>query len=359
MNLSVLIKKFDWILLTLVLAILAGAIFTFYGVNQRAGEIITREVALIAVGLIIVFSVSALDYRIFKNYSASSILIYTFAILLLLLALSSQKVRGVSSWIVIENLQFQPSEFAKLAVLILLAKYFSQKHAQIYSTRHILASGVYVGIPAFLTLIQPDFGSAAVFLGLWLAMLLFSGIKRKHLTVIIMLGLVLSSLAWFLFFQTYQKNRILSFLNPYLDPRGIGYSTIQAQTALGSGGLWGSFFKPGPQALVAVPEPYTDFTFAVLGNKLGLVGIFGLLFLVAALIFRLGLIVSRSSSNFPKLFILGFATILFIHATINAGMNLGVLPITGIPFPFLSYGGSYLITLMIGLGLVESIKIHG
>lgn len=353
------VKKFDWGLLLLALVILTLSMLTFHDTGARGNLIVQKQFILILVSVGLMLTVSFFDYRIFKNYTISSVLVYSLSILLLLIALASNPVRGSSAWIFIGGYGFQPSEFAKLAILILLAKYFSQKHIEIYRTHHILASGIYAAVPATLTLLQPDFGSMMVFVAMWLFMLLFAGIKRKHLMAIIMIGIVVFSFAWFLAFKPYQKDRIIVFVNPYIDPRGIGYNTIQAQTTFGSGGIFGTFFNREKKLSNLVPEQHTDFAFASYGQRFGFVGVTVLLGLIITLIVRIGLIGTRTNNNFAKLFSLGLITIIFVHVFLNAGMNLGILPITGIPFSFLSYGGSHLITLMVGLGLIESIKIRG
>ncbi len=354
------LRKFDWVLLGVALAILALSVGAFYQSGARADQVVARQLAVALLGAAAALVVSLFDYRIFKNNSLPSIFVYLLSILFLAMALASSAVRGSHSWVFVAGYGFQPSEFAKLALLILLAKYFSQKHVQIYRTHHILASGVYAAIPAALTLVQPDFGSMMVFAALWLAMLLFSGIKRRHLLTILMLGLIIFSFAWFLAFKPYQKSRIISFINPYLDPRGIGYSAIQAQTTFGSGRLLGAVFdKESDSLAVLVPEHYTDFAFATFGQKFGFGGILLLVLLLAVLVSRISSIALRTNNNFARLFCLGLITLIFTHVFLNAGMNLGILPITGIPFSFLSYGGSHLITLMVGLGLVESIRVRG
>jgi rod shape determining protein RodA len=352
------IKKFDWVLLLLPLGILTLAMLTYYQSGTKSLTIIEKEFFFILGGLALMFFVAWIDYKVFKNNSSPSIFLYVIAVVFLAATLEAQAVRGSSAWLSIFGFKFQPSEFAKLAVLILLAKYFSQKHVEIYSYKHILASAIYAAIPAGLVLFQPDFGSTMVFVFLWLGMLFFSGIKRKHMVIIIMIGLIGMSMSWFFAFKPYQKDRILSFLNPYIDPRGIGYNTIQAQTTFGSGQLFGTFFSD-KKIVVLVPEQYTDFTFAAFGQKFGFVGIVILLLMLLMLILRIGSIAARAPNNFAKLFSLGLITIIFTHAFLNAGMNLGILPITGIPFPFLSYGGSNLMTLMMGLGIIESIKVRG
>ena len=352
-------RKFDWTLLGIVAAIVVLGIATFWGIGAKSSDFVQRQVIFLLLGIAVMIAVSFFDYRIFKNFSSASIAIYLVATILLFFALASREIRGVSSWIIFKNITFEPSELAKLAVLILLAKYFSQKHVEIYRTPHILASGLYVLLPAALTLFQPDLGSAIVFVSLWIAMLLLAGIKRKHLLVILMAGVVLSSLAWFFVFKPYQKDRITSFINPYLDPRGSGYNVLQSRITLGSGQLLGTVFgKQRASSLVLVPEPFNDFAFSTFARKFGFAGVIILFSLLLAFMFRVGSIATRTDNNFAKLFSLGFLVIVFTHIFINAGMNLGILPITGIPFSFLSYGGSHLTTLMLGLGIIQSIKLH-
>lgn len=353
------LKKIDWVLFFITALIVFMGIFSFYQSGARATYLMQKQTIFALVGLTVMIGVSFVDYRIFRNYSSASIILYIISIILLIVALGFGKVRGASSWIFIGSVGFQPSEFAKLALVILLAKYFSQKHVEIYRTPHLIASAAYTALPATLTLLQPDFGSTVVFAVIWVAMLIFAGIKRKHLTAILMIGLISISFSWFVLFKQYQKDRIISFINPYLDPQGIGYNIIQAQTTFGSGGVWGTFISGNTKELsVLVPEQYTDFAFAAFGQKFGLAGVVMLFVLFLILLNRVGSIAFRLTNNFAKLFSLGLITIISVHVILNAGMNLGALPITGLPFTFLSYGGSHLITVLIGLGLVLSIKVR-
>ncbi|MFH1769686.1 MAG: FtsW/RodA/SpoVE family cell cycle protein [Parcubacteria group bacterium] len=352
-------KKFDWPLLMVTLILSGISIATFYLIDPSYNEIITRQIVLVSIGILAFIGFSFFDYRIFKNNSLPSILFYVITVGLLLLTLTSPEIRGARAWTTVLGLRFEPSEIAKLAVLILLAKYFSQKHVEIYRTPHILASGIYAGIPAVITFLQSDLGSMIVFIALWLGMLTFSGINKKHLLAILMIGVVLASLAWFVVLQDYQKQRLASFIDPYLDPLESGYSTIQAKTTLGSGMLMGTLLGGREDsALITVPEPHTDFAFAALAQKFGFIGVIAVLGLLGFLLLRIGSITIGANNNFAKLYGLGLMMIIFIHIIINVGMNLGVMPITGIPLPFLSYGGSHLITLMIGLGLIQSIKMR-
>ncbi len=354
------LKKIDWVIVACVCLLVAAGIAGFYGINEHAASIIKRQTLFGFLGLCTMLFIARIDYRIFKNYSLVSLAPYFITVVLLCVTLASARIRGISAWIVLFNrYQVQPSEFAKLALLILLAKYFSQKHAEIYNMRHIIASGMYAAVPAVLTLIQPDLGSMVVFGVLWVGMLFFSGIRRRHLYMIFMVAVMMSSLAWFFVFKQYQKDRIIAFINPYTDARGIGYNTIQAETTVGSGRLFGSFFSRGHNVVVLVPEPYTDFAFGAFAQRFGLFGVVGFLAVFLVLLFRMAAIGSRSRNNFAKLFTLGFLTILVTHFTINVGMNVGLLPITGIPLSFLSYGGSHLVMVMVGVGIVQSIRIYG
>ena len=351
------LKKLDWWLFAIVVIIVGLGISSFYDIGPKSPDIIQRQIIFLGIGLAVMFAVSFFDYRILKNFSSASIILYLLAIILLLFALASREIRGVSSWIVFGNFTFEPSEFAKLAILILLAKYFSQKHVEIYHGHHVLASGLYTLLPAAITMIQPDLGSVIVIFCIWIGMLVFAGIKRRHLLVIFMATVIFSTIGWFAVLKPYQKTRIAAFINPYLDPRGTGYNILQSKITFGSGQWLGIAFDKKTSQRALVPEPYNDFAFANFARKFGFVGIAVLLILFLLLLSRINSIAIRTDNNFAKLFSLGFLTIIFAHVIINAGVNLGFLPITGIPFSFLSYGGSHLITLMIGLGIIQNIRI--
>lgn len=333
--------------------------FSMAGMGPNIRPFLEKQIYFLIVGSVLIFLVSFFDYRVFKNSSLPSLLIYLIALVLLVISLMSSSVRGINAWINFGSIRLEPSEFAKLAVVILLAKYFSQKHAEIYRIHHIVASGVYAMVPALLVLKQPDLGSAFIFFAIWLSMLLAVGIKRKHLMIIFFSAILVASVAWLVFLQPYQKNRITSFLNPYLDPKGEGYSVIQAKTAIGSGMTWGNGFGQGTQSRFGfLPEAHTDFAFASFGEQFGFAGILVLFAAFFMFLLRVGGIGFRAKNNFAKLFSVGFIAFVFSHVVINAGMNLGLMPITGIPFPFLSYGGSFLISLSLGIGLLESIKMR-
>src|SRR3989344_950158 len=216
MQFTVFLRKFDWVLTGIIAAILSLGLLTFYAMGPDSYSVLVRHAIFVGVGFVVMFAIAFVDYRIFRNHSAPSIILYVVAIILLALALASHEIRGSSAWLRFLGFQFEPSEFAKIALLILLAKYFSQKHIEIYRTHHIVVSGIYVAIPLILTFLQPDLGSVIVYVALWFAVLLFAGIKRRHLLALIMLGVLALSLSWLLALKPYQKARIVSFVNPYL-----------------------------------------------------------------------------------------------------------------------------------------------
>lgn len=351
--------RMDWLLLLAWGILVIFGLVTIAGIGPAARPFLIKQIWFSLLGLLVILSLSLVDYRVFKNYSLPVMAAYLASVFLLVLTLGSSSVRGVNAWISFGFLRLEPSEIAKLALVILLAKYFSQKHVEIHRIRHLVVSGLYVALMVGLVLLQPDLGSAFVFFLIWLAMLLAAGIKRRHL-LLILIGTVLVGIVGSTYFLApYQKNRLISFLNPYLDPQGEGYSIIQSKTAIGSGGLWGNGFGKGTQSRFGfLPEAHTDFIFAAFAEQFGFAGVLACLALLVFLLWRVVTVGFSSRNNFSRLFSLGFATFIFAHTLVNAGMNLGLLPITGIPFPFLSYGGSFSISLAAGMGLIASISRH-
>lgn len=349
----------DLPLFATVVAVSLFSILNMYGVSGT-GSFLNKQAIFVIVGICLMTTLSFFNYRYLKNYSSPVLFFYIVSIILLLLTLYSRSVRGVSAWIVLGGLTFEPAELAKLILIILMAKYFSQRHIHINQFRHILASGVYYIIPALIMLAQPDLGSAIIFSLIWISMLLVVGINKKHLLLLIIIALLVSYGSWVFVLKPYQKDRIMTFINPNSDPRGSGYNLIQSKVAIGSGYIFGKGLGNGSQARQGfLPEPHNDFIFAATAEQFGFIGIgliFGLILFIVARILSVG---RSAHSNFGKLFSIGMAVFIFTHALIGAAVNVGLMPVTGIPFPFLSYGGSYLISLMSGLGILQSIKRYG
>ncbi|MBI2642126.1 MAG: rod shape-determining protein RodA, partial [Candidatus Wildermuthbacteria bacterium] len=269
------------------------------------------------------------------------------------------EIRGTRGWYRLGGVSFDPVEFMKVILVILMAKYLSLRHIALYKLREIALSGVYFALPVALIFLQPNLGSALVLIALWMAVVLVSGIKLRHIMVIVTVMVLIFSLGWTVVLKDYQKARILSFVEPELDPLGIGWSQLQSKIAIGNGGLFGQGFGNGTQTQYGfLSEPQTDFIFAAIGEEFGFFGVLGLFLFYFSLIFRVIRLAITAESNFPRFFAVGFAALIFFQVFVNVGMNLGLLPIIGLPLPLVSYGGSALLFSYIGLGILQSIKVH-
>lgn len=350
----------DLPLLFAVVAMGAIAALNIYGIGGADHTLFRKQIVLAIVGFGVLLVVAFANYRYLKNWTMPVLVFYGISVALLASTLWFSEIRNIRAWIVVGGYQFEPSELVKLALVILMAKYFSQRHVHIRQFRHIVVSGIYCAIPAAIVLLQPDLGSAAIIVIVWAAMLLSVGINKRHLFLLAVAALVGAYMAWIWGLAPYQKDRILAFADPYKDPSGYGYHIIQSRTAIGSGGLWGRGLGGGSQATLGyLPEPYSDFSFAALVEQFGLAGgaaVIGLVWFIVWRVLRIG---HRSGNNFARLFCVGVATVIAAHAFISASVNIGLLPITGIPFSLLSYGGSHLLSLMVALGIVQSISRHG
>lgn len=354
-----LLRKIDWPLFSIITALVGMGLLTIYGIGPNARSFFYREIIFFSAGIAIMFAMASVDYRVFKNITSIVLVLYGIAVFLLLTVLQLGTIRAVRSWIVVHGLRIEPAEVAKLAVLILLAKYFSQKNVEIHRISHVVVSFIYAATPAFLTFIQPDLGSAVIFILVWFTLLLVSGARRRHIIGIIILALLFGAIAWLAVLQPYQKARLTSFLDPLDDPKGAGYSVIQSRIAIGSGGWYGMGLGKGTQARSGfLPEAHTDFIFASFAEQFGLAGGSVILVLFLSLVWRISYICQRAGNNFAKLFGIGFISLFGAHVILNIGINLGLLPVTGIPLSFVSYGGSHLAMLMIGVGIIQSIKVH-
>jgi rod shape determining protein RodA len=305
------------------------------------------------------FVASLIDWRIFRDGPYLVIILYVLSLIGLIgLLFFGAEIRGSQSWYQFGPISFSPIEFVKLALIILLAKYFSTRHVEVYRIRHMLISGFYVLIPALLVLLQPEVGSVIILGLVWVGVLVISGIRVKHFLVLCLCGLVLLALSWSFLLRDYHKSRIASFLSPSLAPLGIGWNQAQAKIAIGSGGLWGQGFGRGTQIRYGfLPASQTDFIFAGLAEEWGLFGASLVMLAFGILVWRMVKISLSSQSNFPRLFSAGLAIIIVTQVVINVGMNLGLLPIIGIPLPLVSYGGSSLLATFLGLGILQSMEL--
>lgn len=319
-----------------------------------------KQITALGIGVAAMVTLSFLDYRFFKNNSYAVMFLYVAAVALLgaLLAVGHQS-RGLTGWFKVGEFAFAPVEMIKIVIALLLAKYFSLRHVEIYRWFHVIISFVYVAIPAGFVLLQPDLGSALVLFGLWLGILFFARISKQQVALLLIAGLLAAGVSWVYVFKDYQKERIATFINPYNDPQGIGYNAIQSMIAVGSGGVFGKGLGYGSQVQLGfLPEAHTDFMFASIAEEFGLVGMLIILILLITIFWRITRIALAADNNFARLFCAAMIILIAIEFIINMGMNVGIMPVIGIPFPFLSYGGSSILMLFIGLGIVQSIKVR-
>ncbi len=355
-------KRMDWILIISSLFIAAIGLFSIYGFSLAKNDflIFQKQVGFLIAGFILMFVLSFFDWRAFRENPFLILGLYLFCLAALAgLFLFASPIRGVKSWYKIGDFSFDPIWFTVLVLLILLAKYFSMRHIEMYRLIHILLSGFYLSLPAFLIFFQPNLGPVLILTALWLGILVVSGIKLRHFLILLLFGLLILVLSWSFLLRDYQKERIIAFLSPQIEPLGISWSQSQAKIAIGSGGIWGKGIADNSQAKYGfLPESRTDFIFAAIAEQFGLMAVFILIFLFLIIFWRLIKAALSGQSNFPRFFATGFAIFLASQAFIHIGMNLGLLPVIGIPLPLVSYGGSSLIAIFIGLGLIQSIKTH-
>lgn len=354
-------KKFDWPLIGSVLVLSFIGLMELRGVDAGEGTAyFFRQLFFLGCGVVAMFSFSFFDIQIFKNSSFFLVAIYFLLIAILgTVLVLGHKVHGMTGWFRFGQIGFAPVEFAKVILILILAKYFSGRHIEVYRIRHIIISGIYTLFPAVFVLMQPDLGSVLILVFIWLGIVILSGMKSRHLSVVLLLGILVSVSAWFFVLKTYQKERILSVLDSNRDPLGYNYNINQAKIAIGSGGLFGKGLGRSSQGQLSfLPEKHTDFIFALFAEEWGFAGILFFFAVYSFFFYRLIKIIIASFNNFFRLFTAGFAVMIFAHLLINVGMNLGIIPVTGIPLPFLSYGGSNLLVNFIALGIIQNINIQ-
>ena len=357
-----LLFHFDWVLLLLVVGICAIALLNMYSAgvslaSANAEPIYLKQLLWFIIGLIMMLLCFGIDYRLINEYAY---VIYTFTVLLLVALFGiGELTRGTQRWFVVGGFSFQPSELAKLSLILALAKFFNMNDREEgYNLRQLWIPFLLTIVPFLLIMVQPDLGSAMVLVIVFVSMVFFIGVKWRSVLTVIASGLLLMPIAWH-FLKDYQKERILTFLNPELDPLGAGYHIIQSIIAIGSGGLLGKGFIKGTQSqLRFIPEHQTDFIFSVFAEEWGFLG--GLILLVLFMCLTVwGLRIARQSRDLlGTLIAFAVTMMIFWEVFINIGMVVGILPVVGIPLPFFSYGGSSMVILMMGVGLLMNVSVR-
>ena len=350
------LKNIDWLLLTATLPLLFAGLSVM---NSFTGEsqYYERQLIWIALALATFFIFSFIDFRFLRSSSVLVALFLTVIGALTLLFFVANMVHGTKSWFSIGAFSLQPSDPAKLILILILAKYFSRRHIEIADVKHIIVSGLYALVIFLLVFFQPDFGSAIIIFLVWLGMVLISGISKKHLLLVFLSALSVFLVMWSFILADYQKQRVLTFIHPLADVRGAGYNAYQSTIAVGSGELLGKGVGYGTQSrLKFLPEYETDFIFAAFAEEWGFIGVVILFALFGVVVWRILANAFYGATNFEILFGLGLAILFVSHFTVHIGMNIGLLPVTGVTVLFLSYGGSHLLTEFAGLGILMGMR---
>lgn len=347
-----------WTLFLPALALSLLGVLTMHPFSAEE-SLAPRQLLWIVFGIIVYAVCAMADMHIIRR-TIVIVTGYVLAVLLLLaLLIFVDPVQGAKSWFTLGAFSFQPADLAKIVLVAFMAKYFSRRHVEIRHVKHLVLAGIYAALIIGLVLIQPDLGTAVILSFVWFGIVLVSGISKKHLFVVFLLGLMAAVSLWFFGLHEYQRTRIVAFLNPAADIRGAGYNAYQAVVAAGSGELFGKGIGYGTQSkLRFLPEYETDFIFAAFAEEWGFIGVTLALLLYALIIYQLFSLARRAATNFDAFFTIGVALLFLAHVFIHAGINLGLLPVTGTTIPFMSYGGSHILIEFAALGIVASLSRH-
>jgi len=352
------LKNLDWVLNASIFFIgLAGLI----SLLSSATDLFYKQIAFLIFGFILILLISQIDFRPFENYPKAIFGFYFIVMILLVLTyFIASPIRGVRGWVSLPgDLKFQTSELAKLALIILFSFFWAKAHIGIGNVKNLFKSLIYLAIPASLILIQPDLGTVLILFAIWFGYLLISGIKWKHLIAALLVFLVGFVLMWTMFLKDYQKDRVVGLFYPEKDPLGSSYNVIQSKIAIGSAGFLGKGFGGGTQVRLGfLPEAQTDFILAAFIEEWGIAGAFLLLVAFVTMVMRIIKIGIASNNNFSRYFCLGSVLMFLTQFVLNAGSNLGLLPVVGVSFPFLSYGGSNLLISVSTIGIIQSIVLR-
>jgi len=348
------LKDIHWPITFLTVLLAAVGIFSVYSATFRElADYAQKQFIWSLIGVVVFFVTIRLGYRFFLNISYT---FYVITIGLLLWVLFFTDARsGANRWISIGPFALQPSEFAKMATVLMLANFLAGRHPGSKHFKNLVLAALFVGLPAFLILKQPDLGSCLVFFPILVAALFLWGVKIRYLFVFFISGAVSLPFLWHML-KPYQQKRLLVFLNPSIDPIGASYTAIQSKIAVGSGGLFGKGWLQGTQTqLDFVPEHHTDFIFTVIAEEFGFIGALFIIVLFALLIAYSFQIMRHTTDHRAKLLAIGVIGFFSFQVILNIAMTIGLAPITGITLPFLSYGGSSLIATFFAFGLLSSI----
>jgi len=354
-------RDFDWPLLLLILIMCGISLLEVYSttVHTRFSSFESKQLMFIGAGLAGMFILAKVDYHRLLDISPWAYGI--FVVSLIAVKLVGHKALGARRWIAIGPIQFQPSEWVKLVLILVVARYFSNLGGRYLTWRDIFKAFAMVGVPMLLVLVQPDLGTTLTYAPILVAGLFLGGINFRQAAILTVCGLVLLGGVWSSgkILKGYQKARLTSFINPQNDPRGAGYQVLQSEIAVGSGGIWGKGTEKGTQTQgYFLPIPYTDFIFAAFSEEHGFVGAIFVLLLYFLILMRL-IQNAQTAADLPgSLIIMGIVAVLTFQIAVNVGMVIGFMPVTGIPLPLMSYGGSSVLFAFLALGVAMNVRMR-
>lgn len=355
-----MLKKGD-IFLTIGIAVLVAfgfsALFSIELSRGSTNVFLEKQAIALGLGIGVSIMISSMNYHMMR-YGARGL--YALGVLSLILVLIfGRTLNGSTGWFVFAGLSFQPVEFMKVSLVVMLAQYFSQHARRRCSWRDVGVSGAIVAVPVVLLMAQPDLGGAALLVGTWAVCIVFAGVRWNQVAALVATAVIVGMIGWFGVFQDYQKNRVLTFLDPTRDPLATGYNVIQAKIAVGSGGVWGRGLGDGSQSqLRFLPESQTDFVFAVIAEELGFVGVCLLFIAFIVVLWRMVVIARRAHDTFGAYISIGAFSVFLTEVVVHVGANVSLMPATGVALPFVSYGGSSLLFSFVFFGMVQSVAVR-
>ncbi|MBA2362882.1 MAG: rod shape-determining protein RodA [Chloroflexia bacterium] len=357
-----LLKHFDWVMFSATLLIVAFGIMMIYSTTTAAGPLVLNLVVLkqaiyAVVGLVLMGILARIDYRFLANWTW---VIYGLAmVLLVLIFVIGRETFGSTRWIDVGPVALQPSELAKLAMVLVLARFLAERPRGRSNLFRFLVSLALIGLPFGLVFLQPDLGTSLVLVAIWVALTLVSGTRWKYLATLVALAVPGGLVAWLWLLRPYQIARVIVFLNPEASALDGGYNIIQARISMGNGGLSGQGFMGGTQGqLDYLRVQHTDFIASVIGEEFGFLGMIALLIVYGLLLWRMIRVARLARDEYGELIAAGITTIFLFQIFVNVGMNMQLMPVTGIPLPLISYGGSSLVTLLAAQGILQSILLR-
>lgn len=351
-------RDYDWWLLAILAAICALGVLEIYSATHGSAlaGMHMKQIRWLVVGVVLMFALSRVDYHVIMDQAPWLYIVGLVALVAVLLV--GHRRFGAQRWIPIMGEFFQVSELVKLIIIIVLARFFAEVRTDELSLQDLIKAGLLVGLPLVLILKQPDLGTALVLIPMLVVGAFLAGLQWKHAAAIVLIGVLMLPAGWH-FLKPYQKERVTSFLHPEEDAKGSGYQVLQSKIAVGSGGFWGKGFGNGSQnQLGYIPVRYSDFIMSAWAEEQGFKGVLLALGLYMALLLRLVQNAQRAKDRAGMFLVMGVAAALGFHVLVNVAMVIGAMPVTGIPLPLMSYGGSATLFVFLAIGLVMNVRLR-